>query len=115
MKKAFEGGWDECMKLKELKVSDSDRRQQLADLLLAVPARDTDTRQHYPAIRLIPDAFVKRAILCIRMHGGQLISAYKVKEGSTARSRACRRSLQADASGPASYTPMRFLPSRYEA
>lgn len=76
MKKAFEGGWGEAMKLKELKV----RRlaigpvEVVADsnlgFCLAVAPTNPYAPQHYPTLRRLPNAFEQGVILCVRMHGG---------------------------------------------
>lgn len=69
MKKAFEGGWDECMKLKELKVSfispsrRSENKLMVAFFLVATP--NSHAPQHYSPLRRLSPPFIKRALLCV--------------------------------------------------
>lgn len=72
MKKRWEGGWDECKRLKELEVRTHHplHRRVLTLLAPAVPARNTISPYYYPPLRLLPIARHEGALLRLRVHGG---------------------------------------------
>jgi hypothetical protein len=69
MKKRWEGGWDECRKLRELEVSKLLYCFLFIYLLLGSES-DRSAPECHPSLRFFPITNIKRTLFCIRIDGG---------------------------------------------
>ena len=73
MKKRWEGGWDECKKLKELEVCSFRQpvhpSAHLAALWLPVTKKYPISPQHNSSLRFLPPSVQPRALFRVRVHG----------------------------------------------
>lgn len=117
MKKRWEGGWDECQKLKELEVCDMQFPSICVSIiyLSSVAARNSFSSQCHSLVRFLSPSRHQGTLLCVRVHGGQSVSSHQGPQRPAPRWRSCFLHIPSNSVGSRSHTRKRLLSSGYEA